>query len=231
MSEPAPKFSPIIEANFLSHLRHDLRNTLRPILEIPDWIEEDFAEHESSLPEGTDDNLRLLKTHANRLNNMIEDLLLLAGIGVATEDGPKDVEEILNDLINEISVPDVQFFFEISHRMSPIPSNDMRSLLDALLSNAIKHNDQNHGKIKVSCKKIKDCIQIAVADNGPGIDAAHHDHVLEAFKTLAPREQVEGSGLGLTIVKRIAAMHRGTVRIISPGKERGCCVVVRFLQT
>jgi signal transduction histidine kinase len=219
------------QLRFLQRLRHDLRNTLRPIREIPEWIEEDFAEDGLPIPQSTSENFRMFKTHADRLNYMIEDLLTFAHIGIETSEKVEGVEEILDGLMAQAEVKNLSLSKTISHDVSPIPSGEMRTMLDALLSNAIRHNDKDAPKICVGCKKIGSSIQISVADNGPGIPAEHHDYVFEPLTTLISRDKVEGSGLGLAIVKKITDIYNGTVRVISPEQNRGCCIVVRFSQT
>jgi signal transduction histidine kinase len=63
-----------------------------------------------------------------------------------------------------------------------------------------------------------DWVQVAVADNGPGIDPAFHERIFEIFQTLKPRDQVEGSGIGLTVVKKMIETRGGAIWVEStPG--------------
>ena len=55
----------------------------------------------------------------------------------------------------------------------------------------------------------------AVADDGPGIEPQYHERIFEIYQTLKPRDEVEGSGIGLTVVKKIVESRGGAVRIES----------------
>jgi two-component system sensor kinase FixL len=56
---------------------------------------------------------------------------------------------------------------------------------------------------------------LCVADNGPGIEARHFDRIFRLFKTLAPRDRVESTGVGLALAKEIAEMYHARIRVES----------------
>jgi len=80
-----------------------------------------------------------------------------------------------------------------------------------LLSNAIKYMDKNEGEIKVSKTEDDEYYQFCVADNGPGIDARHHEKIFQIFQTLNPRDTFESTGVGLTLIKKIIKMYNGDI--------------------
>lgn len=228
---PMDSLSPDEYTYFLHKLRHDLRNTLSPLTEIPMWIEEDFAEVNTPLPAGTQDNLRMLKIHSARISYIIEDLLTLANIGQDQGTPSVSLRDVISDHCS-LAIPDnFQLTQHHEHDELPIPRSEAQTLVDALLSNSVKHHDRDHGLIEIRSKKLEATVQLSVTDNGPGIRKEHHESVFRPLTTLASRDQCEGSGLGLTLVKRIAEIHGGSVKIISPDNTRGCCVIVRFPQT
>ena len=59
--------------------------------------------------------------------------------------------------------------------------------------------------------------EFEVRDNGPGIPSEYHEVVFEMFRTLRPRDEIEGSGIGLALVKKTIENHGGDVRVESPG--------------
>ena len=85
-----------------------------------------------------------------------------------------------------------------------------------LIGNAVKHHHNGSGRIEVlagsSNGKLEEFI---VRDDGPGIDPKYHEQVFEMFHTLKPRDQVEGSGMGLALVKKIVENRGGTVKLES----------------
>ena len=94
-------------------------------------------------------------------------------------------------------------------------------VLRNLINNAIKHHDKPEGVIAVSARPIADGYEFAVSDDGPGIPLEHQQRVFAMFQTLKPRDEVEGSGIGLALVKKAVESMGGVVSVESDG-IRGC---------
>ena len=94
-------------------------------------------------------------------------------------------------------------------------------VLRNLIGNAVKHHDSSTGVIEVSGRETAEFFEFAVADDGPGIPEQYHERIFELFQFLKPRDQQEGSGMGLAIVKKLVELHRGTIRVVSGNGERG----------
>ena len=77
--------------------------------------------------------------------------------------------------------------------------------------------------IDVSARPIANGYEFAVSDDGPGIPPQHQQRVFAMFQTLKPRDEVEGSGIGLALVKKAVEAMGGIVTLESDGK-RGCTV-------
>ena len=88
----------------------------------------------------------------------------------------------------------------------------MRNLID----NAIKHHDRSRGHIRAACTPGKDALSITISDDGPGIATEHHDAVFKPFVKLNRADDSEGSGIGLSIVRRAVEAAGGTLRLTSP---------------
>ena len=96
-----------------------------------------------------------------------------------------------------------------------------------MLSNAIKHHDNSTGNISVTIESNTGFYQFRIQDDGPGIAPNLHKKALEMFQTLQPRDKVEGSGMGLAMVKRIIEHYGGTLTIDSNG-ERGTGMIIKW---
>jgi signal transduction histidine kinase len=96
-----------------------------------------------------------------------------------------------------------------------------------LLANAIKFTPKG-GKVEVRLERVSSHVEIIVADNGIGIDPAFLPHVFDRFRQLdnSIKRQYGGLGLGLAIVRHLAELHGGTVRVKSPGEGQGCTFIV-----
>ncbi len=84
-----------------------------------------------------------------------------------------------------------------------------------LISNAVKYMDKPEGTIRIGCFEQEQYWTFSVADNGPGIDQKYFGKIFEMFQTLARRDELESTGIGLAVVKKIVELHGGTVWIES----------------
>jgi signal transduction histidine kinase len=81
--------------------------------------------------------------------------------------------------------------------------------------------DKDRGIIRVGCVDQGGYWQFSITDNGPGIAEKYQDRIFQLFQTLAPKDEFESTGVGLTIVKRIVEFYGGQVWVESqPGQ--GC---------
>jgi signal transduction histidine kinase len=78
-----------------------------------------------------------------------------------------------------------------------------------LISNAIKHHDHPAGIVTVAVQSSGPWLRFSVIDDGPGIPAEYREAIFEMFKTLRPRDAVEGSGMGLALVRKIVGRMGG----------------------
>ena len=102
------------------------------------------------------------------------------------------------------------------------------TVLRNLISNAIKHHpDPKHGVIKVYAKDQGDAVLFCVEDNGTGIPEEYEAKVFKMFQTLKPRDDCEGSGMGLAIVQHIVGWQGG--RIWFRNKPNGGGIVFKFI--
>jgi signal transduction histidine kinase len=85
-----------------------------------------------------------------------------------------------------------------------------------LLNNTFKHHHSPQaGHVWVSAREEGEWIEFCVTDDGPGIDPQFHQRIFGIFQTLRPRDEVEGSGIGLALVKRLVEMRGGVIQIES----------------
>lgn len=205
---------------------HDLRSPMRAISQIAQWLEQDIGD---SLSEQTAESLDLLTRRVKRMETMLADILTYSRAGRQMGE-PERVD--LNDLVEEIKAemapPDS--FEIVIERPLPVlhaPRNALKQILTQLIDNALKHHDRDAGKISLESSVVDDRMRIDVTDDGPGIDDRYHQRVFRMFETLAPRDAIEGTGVGLAVVRRLAHALRGEVMLATLG-ERGCTFTLRL---
>jgi PAS domain S-box-containing protein len=194
---------------------HDLKAPLRAINKSAKWLEEDLGEH---LTEQTRDHLNAMHGRVKRMDKLLDDLLEYARIGRATDN--RYDETIKGDLLMEdvLALLSVEgFTLEVSPNFASIQVCRMplQQILLNLIGNAIKHHHKKTGKIAVTVENDGNFYAFAVKDDGPGIGAQFHSQVFEMFRTLRPRDQVEGSGMGLAMVRKHIEVGGGTLRLES----------------
>jgi signal transduction histidine kinase len=84
-----------------------------------------------------------------------------------------------------------------------------------LLTNAVKFMDKPQGEVHVGCVEEPGHWRFRVTDNGPGIEAKHFERIFRLFQTLAPKDECESTGVGLTLVKKIVELYGGRVWVES----------------
>lgn len=195
---------------------HDLKAPLRVIDNASRWLEEDLEPH---LTEDTRETLGMLRSRVARMDRLLNDLLQHSRIGRQTEVPPIVTGRALVDDIRALVPMPPGFTFEIDPAVLSLqmPRMPMLTILLNLVSNALKHHDRSTGRIRLSGRDGPDGITVSVTDDGPGIPPAYHRQVFEMFKTLRPRDEVEGSGMGLAIVKKHVQYAGGRIELDSPG--------------
>jgi signal transduction histidine kinase len=98
----------------------------------------------------------------------------------------------------------------------------LQQVFQNLISNAIKHGQRPDLRIAVGWADAGECYEFTVRDNGQGIAPQYHEKVFVIFQTLAPRDKVEGTGLGLSLVKKIVELHGGRIWIESDEGAGAC---------
>ena len=96
-----------------------------------------------------------------------------------------------------------------------VPKAPLEQTFRNLIGNAIKHHHRPDGRVEVTAHDHRRMWEFVVADDGPGIPAAYHDRIFQMFQTLKPRDEVEGSGIGLAVVRKLVTSRGGTIRVES----------------
>lgn len=203
---------------------HDLKAPLRSIDNLAKWVIEDTAEQ---LPADARDKLEILRGRIRRLEKLLEDILSYSRAGRITEPAAEiDVSSLFENL-HETFVP-APFVFESETSIASVkaPRTPLEQVLGNLLANSVKHHDQGGGRIKLSLTREKDYYKFTVSDDGPGIPPQFHDRVFQMFQTLQSRDKVDGSGLGMAIVKKLVEWQGGKVWIEATEGRRGTSVCV-----
>lgn len=203
--------------NFTFVASHDLKSPLRGIHQLATWIAEDLGDNVSR---ETQEHLRLMRNRITRMETLLDDLLSYARLGQADiKVESVNTGELVRNIVDLIATNKEIFLPAVEDL--PILVTQKASLdlvLRNLISNAIKHHGKARCTITITAHPIADGFEFSVMDDGPGILPEHQERVFTMFQTIKTRDQVEGSGMGLALVKKTVELMGGTIRLESDGK-------------
>ena len=205
---------------------HDLKAPLRGIANLAQWIEEDLGE---GVPAETKEHLQLMRGRVERMDGLIDGILEFSRAGRVQESiRDVDVGALLAEVVDMASPPErVDIVIEAGMPTLRTERLPLQQVFMNLIGNAIKYNDREDARIVVSARPAGGGLhEFAVADNGPGIAPEYHSRIFGIFQTLHARDQVEGTGIGLSLVQKIVETRGGKVWVES---EVGEGATFRFL--
>lgn len=192
---------------------HDLKAPLRAINNLSEWIEEDIAD---MLEGETKDQFRLLRGRVHRMENLINGILSYSRAGrIKTVKEKFMIKGFVDELCESFSTKKPLAFRIEGDAGTEIEAEKiaLTQILQNLISNGIKYNDKPEIDITVGWKDLGSQLEFYVGDNGPGISPEFHERIFVIFQTLQARDEVESTGVGLAIVKKILDEKHSTIRI------------------
>ena len=200
--------------DFAHIIAHDLKTPLRGISMLADWISTDYSD---KLDQQGKEQIKLLINRAARMSELIDSIWEYSKIGHFTEQKEEvDLNTLLTEVICKINPPqDIKIITENKLPTIICEKKHISGIFQNLLKNAVEFMDKPQGQIKVDCVKENGFWKFSVADNGPGIEEKHFERIFKIFQTLAPRDEFESTGVGLTIAKKIVEMYGGKIWVQS----------------
>lgn len=219
-----------LKSDFIKHVSYELRTPLNTIL--------GFSEHLASGVPGPlnprqDEYVQAIVSGSNTLKDLVNDILDLALVesgALRLELERIDLYGLLADVANHAGEWASKMDLELKLECAPgagiflADQRRMRQIVFNLLSNAFKFTPRG-GKVVLTGRIVGEDVQIAVADNGPGIAADVKASVFERFSARGQSGQRAGAGLGLALVNRFMELHDGWVEIESGDKDKGGTIV------
>ncbi|MHC4226850.1 MAG: ATP-binding protein [Planctomycetota bacterium] len=200
--------------DFASIVSHDLKAPLRGIKSLASWISDDCSD---KLSEQANEQINLLLDRVKRMHNLIDGVLQYSRVD-RTEERPLEVnlESFIPEAIDMLAPPkNIKITIEDKMPVINCEETHIMQLFQNLLSNAIRYMDKPKGWIKVGCVEDGDFWKFSIADNGSGIEKKHFEKIFTMFHTLPASEESEGTGVGLTVAKKLVELHGGSIWVES----------------
>lgn len=226
-----------IKADFIANVSHELRTPLTAIKGYTETLEEEAFES----PQDQKHFLSIIKRHADRLINIVSDLLVLSEVegmdALSKENESNDFEEVnideiikscLEALKTKASEKDLNVLFKSTQSEHIITANGflLEQMFINLIDNALKYTP-DHGKIGIEISIRDKELIVEIYDTGIGIPKESLPRIFERFYRVdkTRSRKMGGTGLGLSIVKHIVIIHGGKIEVQSE-EEKGSRFII-----
>lgn len=191
---------------------HDLQEPLRMVASYCQLLQRRYA---AKLDGDAHEFIGFAVEGARRMQSLINDLLLYSRVG--TKGKPftaVSLEQVFADAVANLTVSIEEAKAEISHDPLPVVQGDgiqLLQLLQNLLGNALKFRRETPVRIHLGARREDDHWLFSVTDNGIGIEPQYAERIFMIFQRLHTREQYPGTGIGLSVCKKIVERHGGRI--------------------
>ncbi|NKE69744.1 sensor histidine kinase [Candidatus Manganitrophus noduliformans] len=209
-------------------ISHDLKSPVVSMQGMASILMEDYA---GQLDEKGKHYLQRVIENANYMEQMIMDLLTLSRVGAQKGSEPVEVRSVVERILDihqeRFAKKGIEIIIQPTFPRLLFDRAQITELFQNLITNAAKFmGDQPCPRIEIGGRESGEWVELYVKDNGIGIDPEYHDRIFGVFQRLKDVE-VEGTGVGLSIVKKIVDLAHGTIWIESR-KGEGTTFFIRF---
>ncbi|MDI1261041.1 ATP-binding protein [Aquabacterium sp.] len=209
------------KTDFLSRMSHELRTPLNAMLGFAQLLRVDPTNPINDVQRKKVGHIERAGAHLLAMLTDVLDLSRIEAGGLPLNLAPQRLSSVLEEAValvsNQVTQSDVQLL------LTP-PTEDLfvkadqvrlRQILVNLMTNAVKYNKPG-GRVMIEAQGVRSYVVITVSDTGRGLSQEQQSHLFEPFNRLgAERTSVEGTGIGLVIVKRLIDLMRGRIEISS----------------
>ena len=199
---------------------HDLREPLRAVIGFLQLLESRYGRQ---MDEKSQFYINRSIKAIQRMQSLISDLLTLSRVNnMGSPFEWADLNHTIEDVLESSQSLIIEKGAEIYHGKLPrmiVDEDQIRSLFQNLLQNALKYNEKQTPIIEITCQEQKDAYCFSVKDNGIGISPKFYKRIFQVFQRLHTQQEYQGSGLGLALCKKIVLRHGGIIWVESqPGE-------------
>ena len=196
---------------------HDMQEPVRMVINFSSILAKDYSD---KLDDEGRAYLKFVTESANRIHDMIDDLLDYArfgheGDGMTQVDAASELGHVLHNLEALINENGAKITYDALPVFQGNPVQFMR-LMQNLIANAIKYRaPQRAPAVHIGSEDAGDAWHLSVTDNGMGVDEVFTQKIFEPFRRLHTWDKIKGTGLGLAVCKKIVENHGGQIWMTS----------------
>jgi signal transduction histidine kinase len=202
-------------SDYAHMVSHDLKSPLRSIDSLTAWLKEDYKE---AFDVNGKKTLNHIRNNVEKMDTLIKGILDYSTIGKnKIEIYDVNSNNLIDDILDIIHVPS---HIKITKKDLPIIKGDkyrLQQVFQNLIGNAITYNDKAIGIIEIGVESKGDFWEFYIKDNGKGIESIYFDKIFKTFQKL--ENNIESTGIGLSIVKKIVNLYGGEIWLTSTLNE------------
>lgn len=200
---------------------HDLQEPLRKITAFGSRLQ---AKYGAELGDQGRDYLQRMTGASRRMQSLIEDLLTYSRVTTTAQACiPVDLEELAREVLSDLEtrIEDTQGRIDLGNLPTiEAEPTQMRQLLQNLIGNALKfHRPEQPPIVSIQAESSHlggvDSMRLTVKDNGIGFDAKYAERIFGPFQRLHGRGEYQGTGIGLSVCRKIVSRHGGYIQAVS----------------
>ncbi len=198
---------------------HDLQEPLRMVAS---YVQLLAQRYKGRLDSDADDFIAYAADGANRMKTMIADLLKYSRAGQGDDFATIDSGAALDCALANLQYAIRETGATVTRGEMPLVRGiepQIAELFQNLIGNALKFRGAEPPRIRVAARLAGDWWEFSVTDNGIGIAAEYRERIFEIFRRLHGRQKYPGTGIGLTICRKIVVHHGGQIRVESKERE------------
>ena len=215
---------------------HDLQAPLRHVAVFTEILKEELEG--LNLSQGALEAIAVILSGTKKMQNLISDLLIFSKANKTplrienfnVDEMVEDITQILKAEHNDIE----RFIFKSNLKNIRADKTQISQIFQNLIGNALKFSDKGINKrINISMQEHLDCWEFKVEDNGIGFDLLYKDKIFKLFQRLNNDSSYKGTGIGLSICKKVIDRHRGDIQVTSE-KNKGTTftfTIAKYLKT
>jgi light-regulated signal transduction histidine kinase (bacteriophytochrome) len=208
---------------------HDLQEPLRMVASFTQLL---ARRYQGKLGEDADEFIGYAVDGARRMQELINDLLTYSRVGTrGLELQAVDTSHVVDQVVGDLAAAIVEAQASVTRDALPTVLGDpiqLRQLFQNLIANGIKfHRPDVPPRVHVSAIQVGEAWTFNIVDNGIGVEPRYQERIFALFQRLHNRADYPGTGIGLSICKKIVERHGGQIHIESePGHGTRCVVTL-----
>jgi len=205
-------------------ISHDLKSPLVTVKTFLSYLQQDIDQDNTKR---ISEDIGFMATATNKMGGLLDDLLEFSRVGRQAKNTiPIPFNQLISDVLEltagNISEQNISIKVNSDDQVLLGDYSELIQIWQNLIENSIKYmGNQISPEIEIGIQYESEKPIFYVRDNGIGIEAQYHEKIFDIFEQL--NTEIDGSGLGLALIKRIVGLYRGTISVRSKGIGKGAC--------